>query len=73
MPRLRAMPVPTQTRSSSAWKPSFATLPMNDYARFVVRSHVLATYPAGASSREAVGSLDGLSGYFGLDSVPGWP
>jgi hypothetical protein len=73
MPRLRAMPAPTQTRLGSALRRSFGTPPMNGCARFVARSHALATCPAEGSSREAVGQRDGLSGYFGLDSVPCWP
>jgi hypothetical protein len=72
MPKLRAMPEPTQTRLGSALRRSFVTPPMNGYARFVARSHVLATYPAEESLRKAVGQRDGPSGYFGLDSVPGW-
>jgi hypothetical protein len=73
MRRLRAMPAPTQTRLGSALKRSFGTPPMNGCARFVARSHALATCPAEGGIREAVGWRDGLSGYFGLDSVPGWP
>jgi hypothetical protein len=73
MPELRAMPAPTPTRFGSALKPSFGTPPMNGCARFVARSHARGRYPAEGNVREAAGWRDGLGGYFGLDSVSGWP
>jgi len=73
MPRLRAMPAPTQTRvrlglealvRHAAYERLRALRGAEPRARDVPRRR---------SIREAVGQRDGLSGYFGLDSVSCWP